>query len=80
MSIKAEMSVEILSKVIRCDYDSLKGSFLEHHADNWGNPDIPTPLELERSIKSEVYSWLSDLGIEVTFKTNYPQQSKGETT
>ena len=68
MSIKVEMSVDVISKVIRCDTDGLKGSFLEHHSDSWGNPNSPTPLELERSIKSEVTSWLGDLGIDVEFK------------
>ena len=66
--IKARMNVEVLSKAIRGDYDSLKGSFLEHHSGSWGNPELPTPKELEESIKSEVYSWLFDLGIEVEFK------------
>ena len=66
--IKARMDVEVLSKAIRGDYDSLRGTFLEHHASSWDNPELPTQTELEDSIKSEVYTWLFDLGINVEFK------------
>jgi len=62
------MSIKVLTAKIKYNYDNLRGSFLEHHSSSWGNPESPTPLELEESIKSEVYSWLNDLGIDVEFK------------
>ena len=59
---------KVITAKIKYNYDNLRGSFLEHHSSSWGNPDSPTPLELEESIKSEVYSWLNDLGIDVEFR------------
>ena len=70
MSIKVNMSIEVLTAKIKYNHDltRLSSSFLEHHSSSWSNPDSPTPLELEESIKDEVYSWLNDLGIDVEFK------------
>tara|TARA_R110000744_G_scaffold37601_1_gene86056 strand:- start:143 stop:475 length:333 start_codon:yes stop_codon:yes gene_type:complete len=61
---------KVITAKIKYNYDltRLSSSFLEHHSSSWSNPDSPTPLELEESIKDEVYSWLNDLGIDVEFK------------
>lgn len=52
---------------IRYKFDDLRGSFLNYHSKNWVNPESPTPLELQESVKSEVCSWLDGLGIHVHF-------------
>ncbi len=51
---------------IRVDKTNMGTSFLNAHSDNW-QEEIPTDLELYNSIRSEIYSWLSDCKIQVMF-------------
>jgi hypothetical protein len=50
--------------------EDLRGDFYEAHEGSWKKYMNPTDAELEESVKSEMKSWLGDLGIGIDFETD----------
>ena len=53
---------------IDANREYLRGDFYEAHEGSWVDYENPTDAELEKSVKSEMESWLGDLGIGIDFE------------
>jgi len=71
MKTQKKFDIINLDVNIRYKFDELNSDFLNYHSDRWVNPESPTPLELEHSVKSEIFQLplLKRLGIDIRFET-----------
>ena len=59
--------MELVLKVdLKTTKEEMSADFWSAHQANWNNPEEPTHLEIQDSIKDEINSWLDDL--QISFK------------
>ncbi len=67
MTELGENNMELVLKVdLQTTKEEMSADFWEAHSSNWNNPEEPTHLEIQNSIKDEINSWLDDL--QISFK------------